>query len=70
MTNSHLFKFLYFQKPSKLSLKKKESFEMDLIEGYKINFSLQACMYLFIIIHSMPFTKPRKGEKKIESTLT
>jgi hypothetical protein len=38
---------------------------MDLIKGYKINFSLQACMYLFIIIHLIIFTKPRK----IESTL-
>jgi hypothetical protein len=38
---------------------------MNLIKGYKINFSLQACMYLFIIIHLIIFTKPRK----IESTL-
>ncbi len=43
---------------------------MDIIKGYKINFSLQACMYLFTISHSMPLTKPRKGEKKRESTLT
>ncbi len=37
---------------------------MDLIKGYKINFSLQACMYFFTIIHLMPLTNPRKGEKK------
>jgi hypothetical protein len=64
MANYHLFKLLYFQKPSKPSLKKRRSFAMDLIKGYKINFSFQSCMYLFINIHSMPLTKPRKGEKK------
>ncbi len=34
-----------------------------------IFFFLQAYMYLFIIIHSMPLTKPRKGLRIKENTL-
>jgi len=54
----------------KAFIEKKQSFETDLIKGYKINFSLQVCMYLFTIIHSMLFTKPQKVRRKKESTLT
>jgi hypothetical protein len=38
-------------------------FEMDLIKGYKIKFSLQACMYL---VHYYSFNASYKAKKRRE----